>query len=107
MLYMLDRRVGGLEPRKLIGPVAKMFAAMIAMVIACVAVTKLSMYPAGRSRVDSLIQLIVLMAVGATVYCGCCAAMGVEILDHVLPKRLRSRVRTSIRSSQNAHDQRQ
>jgi hypothetical protein len=42
--------------------------------------------------------LFVLMTVGAGVYCGTCAALGVEVLDHVLPKRLRSRVR-SVRES--------
>lgn len=96
MLYMLDRRVGGLELRKLAVPVAKMFVAMLLMVIACVAVTKLPLYPAGRSRIDSVVQLIVLMTVGAGMYCGACAAMGVEVLDHVLPKRLRSRVRSAV-----------
>jgi putative peptidoglycan lipid II flippase len=95
MLYMLDRRIGGLGLRELVAPVTKMTLAMVLMVIACVLVTKLPIYPSGPTRIDATIQLIVLISVGAAVYCGACAAMGVEVLDHILPKRLKRRARAS------------
>jgi len=89
MLYMLDRRIGGLGLRELAAPVAKMTLATVLMVIACVLVTRLPFYPAGPSRIDATIQLIVLIGVGALVYCGSCAAMGVGVLNHVIPKRMK------------------
>jgi putative peptidoglycan lipid II flippase len=89
MLWMLDRRVGGLGLRQIAPSVAKMFVAMVMMVIACVSVTKLPIYPTGTMRSVALMQLVIQITVGAVVYCGACATLGVGVFDHVLPNRLR------------------
>ena len=45
MLYMLDRKIGGLHLRKTVKPVAKMLIATAAMTAACLALRKLPFYP--------------------------------------------------------------
>ena len=90
MLFMLDRRVGGLGLRELVGPVLKLFAATGLMTAACVGVQKLPVYPHGSGRSIWAVQLIVLMGTGAIVYLGACALMGIDTLSHFIPKRVRS-----------------
>jgi putative peptidoglycan lipid II flippase len=91
MLWMLDRRVGGLGLRELIAPVTKMLIAMGLMIAACLIVRYTPGYPAGTSRLASSAQLAIQIFIGAIVYCGACSLMGVEVLDQILPKRLRRR----------------
>lgn len=92
MLFMLDRRVGGLELGKLASPIMKMLIAMALMIGACLLVRYVPGYPRGASRATSAVQLTVQVLLGAIVYCGACSLMGVEVLDQILPKRLRRRV---------------
>ena len=94
MLWMLDRRIGGLNLSSIAPSVGKMFVAMVLMVLACLGVQRLPGYPTGASRVESLMQLVILIGVGATVYCGACAGMGVAVIDHLIPKRLRRKARS-------------
>jgi len=89
MLWMLDRRVGGIGLRQLVSPIAKMLVAMGLMIAACVLVRLAPGYPTGTSRLASSAQLAIQVAIGALVYCGACSMMGVEVLDQILPKRLR------------------
>ena len=89
MLYMLDRRLEGLGLSKLQMPFIKMLIATALMTAACLGVEYLPFYPHGNHRTDWAVQLVILMGLGATVYVGACAAMGLETLKHILPKRRR------------------
>ena len=70
MLWMLDRKIGGLGLRQSVVPVLKMIAAAAVMGAACWAVQKLPGYPHGNNRLTWLVQLVVLIVVGAGVYIG-------------------------------------
>src|SRR4051812_19953322 len=87
MLYMLDRRVGGLGLAEIVRPVLKMLAATAAMGLACWAVMHTPAYPQGHSWMIWAAQMLVLMTVGAGVYFGVCVGLGLEVMRHVLPKR--------------------
>jgi putative peptidoglycan lipid II flippase len=87
MLVMLDRKVGGLDLRRSLAPVMKMIAAAGAMGLACWGVQKIPAYPHANSRVSWLVQLGVLIAVGAGVYIGACAMMGIGVMEQILPRR--------------------
>jgi putative peptidoglycan lipid II flippase len=87
MLIMLDRRVGGLELKKMLAPIGKMLLATLAMCIVCYAVQKLPFYPTGPHRTTWAIQLAILMTTGAGVYFAVCAALGLGIMEHLKPKR--------------------
>ncbi|MBC8106612.1 MAG: murein biosynthesis integral membrane protein MurJ [Anaerolineae bacterium] len=94
MLYMLDRRVGGIGLGQLARPVAKMLIAMALMIGACLLVRYVPGYPTESSRGASAGQLAIQVLVGAIVYCGACSLMGVEVLNQIMPKRLRRRAAT-------------
>jgi putative peptidoglycan lipid II flippase len=89
MLWILDRRIGGLELRKLVMPIVKMLIAALVMGAVCVGVQRLSIFPRHETKIDWGIQLVLLIGVGALVYLTLCAAMGIGILEHVLPKRFK------------------
>jgi len=91
MLFLLDRRMGGLGLRESAGTIAKMFVATGIMWAACVLVQRVPGYPHGTGRLVWAIQLVAVMGVGALVYLGACAAMGVGVMEHLFPKRKRSR----------------
>jgi putative peptidoglycan lipid II flippase len=86
MLWMLDRRVGGLELGRLTRPTLKMIAATALMGGALVALQKSSIYPHGAGRITWLGQLSMLLVTGAGVYLGACWVMRVEILSHIMPR---------------------
>jgi putative peptidoglycan lipid II flippase len=88
MLWLLDRRLGGLELSRIGPAVGKMLVAAIVMGAACLAVQRLSIYPNGETKWVWLIQLALLMGVGAVVYLGLCAMMGIGVMAHLLPKRM-------------------
>jgi putative peptidoglycan lipid II flippase len=90
-LWLLDRRVGGLGLGKSIGPVCKMILATALMAAACLGLEHLRIYPprTWHSRWAWSLQLMELMGIGGIVYIGAAAAMGVGILEHVLPARMR------------------
>jgi putative peptidoglycan lipid II flippase len=96
MLWMLDRRVGGIGLGALVSPVMKMLIAMLLMIAACIAARYVPGYPSGSSRLASAGQLAIQVTVGAIVYCGACSLMGVEVLDQIIPKRLRRRTRAPL-----------
>jgi putative peptidoglycan lipid II flippase len=81
MLWMLDRRVGGLELRRSAGPVVKMLAATIVMGVACYAVRLSPIYPSGAGRSVWLAQLLLLAACGAAVYFVTCRLLGLKALQ--------------------------
>jgi putative peptidoglycan lipid II flippase len=91
MLFMLDRKLGGLDLRKSIAPTCKMIAATAIMCLAILALQRLPGYPHGGGRVSWAAQLVVMLVVGAGVYLGACATMGVDVLEHLIPRRRATR----------------
>lgn len=90
MLWVLDRRIGGLGLAASVKPVGKMAVAAVVMLGACVAVQRLPGFPRGESKVAAMVQLVALVATGAAVYVGACTAMGIDILRQIMPKRKRA-----------------
>jgi putative peptidoglycan lipid II flippase len=83
MVWMLDRRVGGMQLSRSFGPVVKMVIASALMWIACVGVQYLRIYPHGNSKMVWADQLAILVLVGGLVYFVACAAMGIDVLKHL------------------------
>jgi len=81
MLWMLDRRVGGIGLGRLFKQSLKMLTAAALMAGACLGVQRLPFYPTGTNNAASVMQLFILMALGAGVYIGACALMGVHLLS--------------------------
>lgn len=90
MLYMLNRRVGGLELQTLLVPTFKMFAATTLMGACLFAVMRSPVYPRGSSRLTWSLQLALLISVGAIVYLASCRVMRLDILTHLMPGRGRA-----------------
>lgn len=91
MLWMLDRRVGGIEMRSSLGAIAKMVLASGVMWLACVGVQRLPGYPAGNTRLDWALQLAILMTLGAGVYFAVCTATGLSTPLRQLRRTRRAR----------------
>jgi len=81
MLWILNRRVGGLELRGAFGRIGLMLLATGAMVLACQGVKMLPFWPASDTRFAWAIQLLLLMAIGGAVYFAICAAGGINVLS--------------------------
>jgi putative peptidoglycan lipid II flippase len=80
MLYLLDRRVGGLGLRESAWPIAKMILATAVMTGVCLAIKYSPLYPHGAGRQIWFEQLLLVMVAGAFVYLGLCTAMGVNVM---------------------------
>jgi putative peptidoglycan lipid II flippase len=89
MLFLLNRRVGGMDLQKLATPVAKMLFSAAAMLTACVAVQHLSIYPHRVSRIAWAEQLLILISLGGIVYLALCHLLGIRVLEHLIPQRFR------------------
>jgi peptidoglycan biosynthesis protein MviN/MurJ (putative lipid II flippase) len=92
MLWMLSRRTGGLELSRIGAAVGKMVAASVVMWVACEVVRRSPLYPhAGpvHAKTVWMTQLLLLMAVGGASYFGACAAMGMNVMEHVSLRRKR------------------
>ena len=87
MLFLLDRRVGGLGLRRSAGPILKMVVATGLMGAACVGIQHIRYFPQGSGRMVWAAQVTLIIAVGAAVYLGACAAMGVDIVGQFVPGR--------------------
>ena len=87
MLYMLDRRVGGLGLSELAKPVLKMLVATALMGLTCWGLMRTPLYPRGQGLVVWGAQLFLLVFTGATVYFATCAVMGLGVMQHLIPKR--------------------
>jgi putative peptidoglycan lipid II flippase len=88
MLWLLDRRLGGLGMSQSLRPIAKMLAASALMWIACAAMQRLPIYPRGENKVLWASQLTLLILVGMSVYFGACMALGIDVLKHLRRPRL-------------------
>ena len=89
MLYILDRRIGGLDLSKSAVSGGKMVVAALVMGLCCWAIQSLPFYPHGERRTVWMIQLIIQMSLGAAVYLGLCIAMGIGVMEQLMPKRFR------------------
>ena len=89
MLWMLDRRVGGLGLRQLTPGILKMLLAATVMGAACVAIEHSPLYPRGDNWRIWLAQLTLLMTIGAAIYLGLCLAMRVDVMWQLVPRRFR------------------
>ena len=87
MLWMLNRRIGGFGLRETAGMALRMLLAAGAMFVACQLIQKAPFWPAGTGKIASIIQLVVLVTVGAGVYLGVCHLLGVRILQTLLRHR--------------------
>jgi putative peptidoglycan lipid II flippase len=87
MLYMLDRRVGGLGLSELVKPALKMLGATAVMGLSCWAFLRSPFYPRGEGIMVWGAQLFGLMLAGAAVYFGACAALGLGVMQHLMPGR--------------------
>ncbi len=83
MLWMLDRRIGGMGLRHSVAPVMKMLIASGVMYGVCIGVRALPIFPAGSGKLTWALQLAILMAVGGTTYFAVCLALGLDTLRHL------------------------
>jgi putative peptidoglycan lipid II flippase len=88
MVWMLDRKVSGLGLSMSVPPIVKMVGAAGAMGVACWVVQRLPMYPSGATKIGTAMQLGILMVTGGATYFAACAAMGMNVLEHVRRKRV-------------------
>jgi putative peptidoglycan lipid II flippase len=72
MLFMLDRKVGGIGMKQILIGLAKMLLACAVMTGACLGIEAISIFPRGVGHLASLEQLIILMIVGGISYAGMC-----------------------------------
>ncbi len=87
MLYMLDRRIGGLGLSSSVAPILKMLVATLIMTLACWALRHSPLYPQGNTRFTWAAQMLLVIATGALVYLTACATLGIGVLHHLLPQR--------------------
>lgn len=87
MLWLLDRRLGGLGIAQSLKPIAKMIAASLLMWIVCVVIQRLPFYPRGEGKILWAAQLTLLMLMGVSVYFIACMAMGIDATKHLRPRR--------------------
>jgi hypothetical protein len=64
-----------------------MVAATAVMTLACWGLKHTPLYPRGEGRLVWGGQLAVIMGVGAGVYFVACAAMGMDVLQRLMPRR--------------------
>jgi putative peptidoglycan lipid II flippase len=87
MLWMLDRRVGGLDLRHLARPALKMIMATLVMGAILWAIKSSPLYPQGETRTIWTTQLLLLLSIGAGVYFALSHLMGLDTMRQLLPKR--------------------
>ncbi len=90
MLWILDRRIGGLGLSQSIAPILKMAVAAVLMTMACIAVQRVPFFPRTETKIAWMVQLVAIIGTGAVVYIGACSAMGIGVIKHVMPKRKRN-----------------
>jgi putative peptidoglycan lipid II flippase len=81
MLWLLDRKVGGLDLRQCIGPVLKMLVATAVMGAICALIRLTPIYPTGQSRSHWIGQLILITSVGAGTYFATCRLSGLHMMQ--------------------------
>jgi putative peptidoglycan lipid II flippase len=87
MLWLLERRCGGLNLALLVRPLGAMLAGCVAMTAACVAVRHLPHYPAGGRSTGAAAQLAITICVGGGVYFVTCAMLGLDVTKELRRRR--------------------
>jgi putative peptidoglycan lipid II flippase len=90
MLWLLDRKSGGLDLRKIAAPALKMLIAAGVMTAACLLLRQCAFYPQTHTRQAWAMQLMLTIVTGAVVYLGACRLLGLDVVRHLLPKRRRN-----------------
>jgi len=88
MLYMLNRRIGGLELSKSLIPIGKMLLATFAMGGACWWLKNSHWHPVGATRFVWAMQLTQLVVVGAGIYFLMSAILGIGLLERVRKRKM-------------------
>jgi putative peptidoglycan lipid II flippase len=83
MLWLLNRRVGGIGLRESAPRIAKMLGASLVMLGACTALQYTPIYPEGQSKSIWAMQLALLIGTGAVTYFGMCAVLGINVLRQI------------------------
>ncbi|HEX8911102.1 MAG TPA: polysaccharide biosynthesis C-terminal domain-containing protein, partial [Humisphaera sp.] len=91
MVWILDRRVGGLHLAGSLPAVGKMVVATALMAAACWGVQQLPWWPRAEARWSWAAQVAGLIAVGGGVYVVACRVLGVTVMEQLLPRRFRRR----------------
>jgi putative peptidoglycan lipid II flippase len=86
MLWVLDRRVGGLGLAQLSGRAGRMLAATLVMTAVGVALWLTPWFSSSGGRSDHAIRLVTLMVVCAGVYFASCRLMGLDVM-RLVPRR--------------------
>lgn len=86
MLWILDRRLGGLGLGQTAKPVLKMLAATAVMGVSCWLLKHTPLYPGGPSRAAWLGQLLLLTVAGAAVYFATCRLLGLDVMRRFRPR---------------------
>jgi peptidoglycan biosynthesis protein MviN/MurJ (putative lipid II flippase) len=94
MLWMLDRRIGGLELRQSFASIMKMLLATAVMGAAGYGIKLSPLYPHLIGRIGWAMQLFLLLAAGAGIYLGVCWLLGVTMLEDLLPRKPTSAARS-------------
>ena len=92
MLHILDRRIGGLELSKSYAGIGKMLFASLVMGAACMAIQSSPIYPHGDTKLVWVMQLMLLVGIGAAIYLGLCMSMGIGVMAQLMPGRFKRRV---------------
>jgi putative peptidoglycan lipid II flippase len=87
MLWMLDRKVGGLGLGQLLKPTLKMLLATGAMGLVLIALKYSPLYPHRASRITWIEQFAMLLILGAAVYLATCRLLKLDTLMQLIPAR--------------------
>ncbi len=88
MLWLLEKRVGDLRLGQLLTQSIKMLLAAGAMAAACLLLQRLPYYPTGTGNGAAILQLLILMSVGAGVYLLSCHLLGLQTLQTLRRKKV-------------------
>jgi putative peptidoglycan lipid II flippase len=87
MLWMLDRRVGGLELGRSAVSIAKMIFATIVMGAVCWGIKLSPIYPHVQTRIGWAVQLAIMMLAGGGIYLGLCWVLHVSMVSELIRPR--------------------
>jgi putative peptidoglycan lipid II flippase len=91
MLWILDRRVGGLGLAAILPAVGKMLLATAVMTGVCLAIRLLPFYPQQEARWAWAVQLALLIGGGGATYIVLCRLLRIDVMNQMLPRRFRAR----------------
>lgn len=89
MLWLLQRKTGGLGLGQLTGHIVKLIVSTGVMALACVLIQKAPFFPQAPTRLATILRLGILVGTGAVTYIAASTALGVGMLEHVLKRKPR------------------